>query len=130
MEVSNNTDCQTLLIITSLPDEASAQTLATTLVAERLAACVSVLAPCRSTYRWQGTIESAAEIPLLIKTTTARYAALEDAIRARHPYELPEIIAVPIAHGLPEYLAWVVTETRTGTCAETHVEHTTGDSSK
>ena len=120
------THCQTLLIITSLPDEASAQTLATTLVAERLAACVSVLAPCRSTYHWQGGIESAAEVPLLIKTTAERYKALEAAIRARHPYELPEIMAVPVAHGLPEYLAWIVTETR----AEPHVEHTTGDSSK
>ena len=127
MEVSKtDTECQALLIITSLPDEASAQTLATTLVAERLAACVSMLAPCRSTYHWEGAIESAAEVPLLIKTTAGRYAALEEAIRARHPYELPEIIAVPVAHGLPEYLAWVVNETR----AETHVEHSTGDSSK
>ena len=113
MEVS-----QTLLVITSLPDEASAQVLATMLVAERLAACVNVLAPCRSTYHWQGGIESATEVPLLIKTTTARYAALEAAIRASHPYELPEIIAVPIAHGLPEYLAWLVTETRTETLVE------------
>lgn len=118
MEVSQ-TRCQTLLVITSLPDEASAQALATTLVAERLAACVNVLAPCRSTYHWQGGIESAAEVPLLIKTTAERYKALEAAIRARHPYELPEIIAVPIAHGLPEYLAWLVTETRAETLVET-----------
>ena len=102
---------QTLLILTNLPDEASAQLLATALVTERLAACVNVLAPCRSVYRWQDKIESAQEIPLLIKSTTERYAALEAAIRARHPYELPEIIAVPIAHGLPEYLAWVAAET-------------------
>ena len=103
--------CQTLLVITSLPDEASAQALASTLVTERLAACVNILAPCRSVYRWQGEIESAPEIPLLIKTTAARYATLEAAIRAGHPYELPEIIAVPIAHGLPEYLAWLIAET-------------------
>ena len=103
---------QTLLVLTSLPDEASAQALASSLVAERLAACVNILAPCRSVYRWQGRIESQHETPLLIKTTSARYAALETAIRAGHPYELPEIIAVPIAHGLPEYLDWVVTETR------------------
>ena len=102
---------QTLLIVTHLPDEASAQALATALVTERLAACVNVLAPCRSVYRWQGAIESALEVPLLIKSTTTRYAALEAAIRARHPYELPEIIAVPLAHGLPEYLAWVANET-------------------
>jgi periplasmic divalent cation tolerance protein len=109
------TRCQTLLVLTNLPDEAGAHALATALVTQRLAACVNVLAPCRSTYRWQGEIESAQEIPLLIKTTTERYPALEAAIRASHPYELPEIIAVPITHGLPEYLTWVATETRTET---------------
>ena len=117
---------QTLLILTNLPDETSAQALAAALVTERLAACVNVLAPCRSVYRWQDEIEHAQEIPLLIKTTTERYAALEAAIRVRHPYELPEIIAVPVTHGLPEYLAWVATETS----AETPVEPATGDSSK
>jgi periplasmic divalent cation tolerance protein len=110
MEMSQ-TGCQTLLILTNLPDAASAQTLAKMLVTERLAACVNVLAPCHSVYRWQGAIESAQEVPLLIKTTAARYAALEVALRAAHPYELPEIIAVPIAHGLPDYLMWVATET-------------------
>ena len=116
MEVSQ-TGCQTLLILTNLPDADSAQALATTLVSERLAACVNVLAPCRSVYRWQGAIESAQEVPLLIKTTAARYADLEAAIRAAHPYELPEIIAVPISNGLPGYLDWVVTETSTETLA-------------
>jgi periplasmic divalent cation tolerance protein len=110
MEASQ-TACQTLLVLTNLPDADSAQALATTLVSERLAACVNVLAPCRSVYRWQGAIESAQEVPLLIKTTAARYADLEAAIRAAHPYELPEIIAVPIAHGLPGYLDWVTAET-------------------
>jgi len=108
---TGQTRSQTLLVFTTLPDEASAQALAAALVAERLAACVNILAPCRSVYHWQGKVESATEIPLQIKSTTARYAALEAAIRARHPYELPEIVAVPIAHGLPEYLAWVATET-------------------
>ena len=103
--------CQTLLILTKLPDQASAHQLATELVTQRLAACVSIGAPCLSVYRWQGEIEQAQEVGLQIKTTTTRYAALEAAIRARHPYELPEIIAVPIAHGLPEYLAWVAAET-------------------
>lgn len=102
---------QTLLIFTNLPDEASAGALASALVANRLAACVNVLAPCRSVYRWKGRVEDAPEVPMLIKTTAARYAALEAAIRAHHPYELPEIIAVPIARGLPEYLAWVTAET-------------------
>lgn len=101
----------TLLVLTNLPDAASARALAAALVAARLAACVNILAPCRSVYRWQGGIEEADEVPLLIKTTAARYAELEAAIRARHPYELPEIVAVPVAHGLPAYLAWVGAET-------------------
>lgn len=103
---------QTLLVFTNLPDEASAQLLAARLVDGRFAACVSILAPCRSIYRWQGALQSAQEIPLLIKSTQGRYAALEAAIRADHPYELPEIVAVSVAHGLPEYLEWVAAETR------------------
>lgn len=102
---------EALLVLTNLPDAASARALAGALVEARLAACVNILAPCRSVYRWQDKIEDAAEVPLLIKTTAARYAALEAAIRARHPYELPEIVAVPIARGLPGYLAWVAAET-------------------
>src|ERR1035437_464748 len=101
-----------LLVITNLPDAASAQALASSLIEQRLAACVNILAPCRSVYRWQGKIEAAEEVPLLIKTTAERYAALELAIRAQHPYELPEIVAVPLSGGLPAYLSWVAEETR------------------
>ncbi len=101
----------TLLVLTNLPDADHARTLAAQLVEARLAACVSILAPCTSVYRWQGAIESATEVPLLIKTTRARYAALEAAIRAAHPYELPEIVAVPIVRGLPGYLDWIAAET-------------------
>ena len=101
-----------LLVITNCPDQACAETLATALVELRLAACVNVLAPCRSVYRWQGAVESAAEVPLLIKTSGERYAALEAEIRARHPYELPEIIALPVDRGLPAYLQWLADETR------------------
>jgi len=100
-----------LLVFTSLPDEPAAQQLARHLVDSRLAACVSVLAPCTSTYRWHGAIEQAAEVPVVIKTTTRRYAELESELRARHPYELPEIVAVPLARGLPAYLEWVAAET-------------------
>lgn len=106
-----NESSAALLVLTTLPDRAHAEALASALVEARLAACVSILAPCRSVYRWQGKTESAEEVPLLIKTTVAGYAALETAIRARHPYELPEIIAVPISHGLPAYLGWVASET-------------------
>jgi periplasmic divalent cation tolerance protein len=101
-----------LLVLTNLPDRPAAEALAKSLIEARLAACVNILAPCRSVYRWQGAVETADEVPLLVKTTEARYAALEAAIRAQHPYELPEVIAVPIAHGLPDYLAWVAAETR------------------
>ncbi|MFZ2855150.1 MAG: divalent-cation tolerance protein CutA [Rhodocyclaceae bacterium] len=101
-----------LLVLTNLPDLAAAEALANALIEARLAACVNILAPCRSVYRWQGAVETASEVPLLIKTTEARYAALEAAIRASHPYDLPEVIALPLSHGLPDYLAWVATETR------------------
>jgi periplasmic divalent cation tolerance protein len=100
-----------LLVLTNLPDRTAAEMLANALIEARLAACVNILPPCRSIYRWQGAVEAADEVPLLIKTSEARYAALETAIRALHPYELPELIAVPISHGLPAYLAWVAAET-------------------
>lgn len=103
---------ETWLVISNLPDRASADRLASTLVERRLAACVNILAPCRSVYRWEGAIESAEEHPVLIKTTADRYPALEEAIRSLHPYELPEIVAVPLAAGLPAYLEWVAAETR------------------
>lgn len=101
----------TLIVLTNLPDAASAHALAERLVNARLAACANVLAPCTSIYRWQGAVEQAEETPLLLKTSAERYAALEAAIRAEHPYELPEIVAVPVVRGLPAYLAWVAAET-------------------
>jgi periplasmic divalent cation tolerance protein len=100
------------LVITNLPDRDSAGRLAHALIEKRLAACINVLSPCRSVYRWQGKTEDAEEFPMLIKTTVERYAELEAAIRAGHPYELPEIIAVPLAAGLPAYLEWVESETK------------------
>lgn len=102
---------EALLVLTNLPDAASARALAEHIVSARLAACVNILAPCRSIYRWQGKVEDAEEVPLLIKTAAERYPELEAAIRARHPYELPEIVAVPLSHGLPAYLDWVAAET-------------------
>ena len=101
-----------LLVLTNVPDRDTAMTIANALIAEKVAACVNMLGVCNSVYRWQGQVEQAEEIPLLIKTTGARYAALEAAIRKLHPYELPEIVAVPIAHGLPGYLHWVAEATR------------------
>jgi periplasmic divalent cation tolerance protein len=103
---------QSLLVMTNLADGASAQALARALVERRLAACVNLLPAVQSIYRWQGAVEEAAEVTLLIKTTAARYAELEQAIRALHPYELPEVIAVPVCAGLPAYLGWIAQETR------------------
>lgn len=100
-----------LLVVTNLPDRAAAEKLADTLIAKRVAACVNILAPCRSVYRWQGGVQHDEEHPVLVKTTRERYAALEAAIREAHPYELPEIIAVAVERGLPAYLEWVAAET-------------------
>lgn len=101
----------TLLVFTNLPDDGAARELAGRLIEGQLAACVNILAPCHSIYRWQDKVEEATEVPLLIKTTAARYAALEAVIRQLHPYELPEIVAVPVERGLPAYLQWVARET-------------------
>ena len=100
-----------IVVLTNLPDRAAALKLAQELVTKRLAACVNVLAESTSVYRWKGEIESATEVPVLIKTRAERYAEVEAAIRSLHPYELPEIVAVPVVRGLDEYLEWVAGET-------------------
>jgi periplasmic divalent cation tolerance protein len=100
-----------ILVLTSLPDHESAQTLARSLVTGRLAACVNVGAPVESMYHWRGEIETAREVPVVIKTRQALYGAVEAAVKAAHPYELPEIIAVPVIHGLAGYLDWINDET-------------------
>ena len=100
-----------LLVLTNLPDRAAAERIADLLIGQQLAACVNILAPCRSVYRWKGAVQHDEEHPMLIKTTAERYGALEEALRGAHPYELPEIIAVPIERGLPAYLDWVDAET-------------------
>ncbi|HYX66651.1 MAG TPA: divalent-cation tolerance protein CutA [Burkholderiales bacterium] len=102
----------TLLVLTNVPERAAAERLADMLVEKRLAACVNILAPCRSVYRWKDAVQREEEHPMLMKTTVERYPALEQALRAAHPYELPEIIAVPAERGLAAYLDWVAGETR------------------
>lgn len=104
-------DDDTLLVFTNLPDTAAAVRLARELVERRLAACVNVLNGCTSIYRWRGAVEQADEVPVLLKTRAARYAEVEAAIRELHPYEIPEVVAVPVGRGLPEYLEWVAEET-------------------
>ncbi len=101
-----------LLVLTNLPDAESAAKVSRRLVEKRAAACVNQLAPCTSTYRWKGNVEEASEVPLLIKTTKDAYSRMEAVIREAHPYELPEIIAIPVEAGLPAYLGWVNDETQ------------------
>jgi periplasmic divalent cation tolerance protein len=100
-----------ILVLTHLPDHAAAMKLARALVTERLAACVNVGAPVQSMYHWQGQIETADEIPVTIKTRATLYPRVEAAIRAGHPYELPEIVAVPLLDGSRPYLDWLAAET-------------------
>ncbi len=95
------------LVMTNLPDAQSASNLAQTLVAEGLASCVNILPPMQSIYTWKGKIESVSEHLVLIKSQSSRYASIQERILALHPYELPEIIAVPIADGLPAFLNWL-----------------------
>ncbi|MBK7647352.1 MAG: divalent-cation tolerance protein CutA [Betaproteobacteria bacterium] len=102
---------ETLLVITNCPDEESANAIALAAIEAKLAACVNILPRVQSVYRWQGKVESTSEIPLFFKSTAAIYPALETKIRELHPYALPEIIALPLSHGLPAYLNWVAAET-------------------
>lgn len=102
-----------LIVITNTPDRDVALKIARALIERRLAACVNILAECTSIYRWQGKLETATEVPLMIKTRAAIYDDVEAAIKSLHPYELPEIVAVPIERGLPDFLEWINAETVT-----------------
>ena len=99
-----------IVVLTNLPDSAAAFNLARELIELRLAACANVLPAVVSFYRWEGREEQASEVPVLMKSTSERYAALETAIRERHPYAVPEIVAWPVEHGLAAYLRWVEDE--------------------
>jgi periplasmic divalent cation tolerance protein len=97
----------TLIVITNVPDRDTALKIAQALIERKLAACVNILAECTSVYRWEGELETTTEVPLLIKTRAEIYDEVETAIKSLHPYELPEIVAVRIERGLPDYLDWV-----------------------
>jgi len=96
-----------LLVLSNFPDRTAAEQAARRLIEKRLAACVNILAECSSMYQWKNNIEVSQEVPLLIKTTPKNYAQLETILQECHPYQLPEIIALPISHGLPAYLNWI-----------------------
>jgi periplasmic divalent cation tolerance protein len=103
------TDTSIQLILCTCPDNQVAEQLATSLVEQRLAACINIVPGLTSIYRWQGKLEKGTEVLLLIKTTREYYTAVETAIRQQHPYELPEIIAVTLDEGSSDYLRWLTT---------------------
>ncbi len=100
-----------ILVFCTVPDDDVAQRLARVLVERRLAACVNCSAASHSVYRWEGKVEDAREITLTIKTVSGRYDAVEETIQSMHPYDLPEILAVPVVFGLRPYLEWIASET-------------------
>ncbi|RDS80158.1 divalent-cation tolerance protein CutA [Dyella monticola] len=102
-----STPTNVLLCYCTCPNAASAQHLADALVGESLAACVNRIAGVHSTYRWKGQVTTDVEELLLIKTTVERFEALKERVVALHPYELPELIAVPVERGHVAYLDWV-----------------------
>ncbi|MDH5229018.1 MAG: divalent-cation tolerance protein CutA [Gammaproteobacteria bacterium] len=98
-----------LLVLNTCPNSEVAQQIADILVSQSMAACVNIMPGLSSTYLWQGKIERASEVLLLIKTHVTKYQDLQQTLEQLHPYELPEIIAVPLARGLTPYLDWIAT---------------------
>jgi periplasmic divalent cation tolerance protein len=96
----------------SCPDDATAEAIVTALVDERLAACVQQLPRVRSTYRWNGRVERADEVLLLIKTAADRIPAVFARVQALHPYDVPELLALDVRDGAPSYLDWVIAQSR------------------
>ncbi len=104
MAISQN-DC--VIVFVTAPDESTALSIGRALVEERLAACANLAGPIRSIYRWRGAVEDACEQLLLIKTRSKLFAALESRVKQLHPYDVPEIVAIEIQHGSPQYLEWI-----------------------
>ena len=100
-----------LQVFCTIDSELGARELASSLVRDRHAACVQVVGPVHSVYRWHGAVEEASEWLLLMKTSRSAFPSLREAVRAAHPYEMPEVVAVPIESGLPEYLSWIAEST-------------------
>jgi periplasmic divalent cation tolerance protein len=100
---------EVLVVLTTWPDLEKARAAARTLVEEKLAACANILPGVESIYRWQGAVETSAEVMVVLKTTIARYQMLEARVQALHTYEVPEIVVLRVSDGLPSYLRWVET---------------------
>jgi periplasmic divalent cation tolerance protein len=101
-----------IIVLTQVPDAQIAARIARALIEKRLAACVNIGAPAESIYHWQGRIETARELPMTIKTRAALYGDVEAAIRGHHPYDTPEIVAIPIIEGNRRFLEWIDAQTR------------------
>ena len=106
----------TILVLTTLPDAGRARRLVRILVDRRLVACGTVVDRVTSVYRWEGRIEEAEESQVILKTRRGCWEALQTALAELHPYEVPEILALPVENGLPAYLAWVGAETDSEGC--------------
>ncbi len=104
---------EAVILYTTWPDAETAEAFAAEAVAERLCACVNVLAPMRSIYRWKGAIDSASEVPMLLKTTAVLSERLRDLVLARHPYEIPCVLALCVDPdgSNPAFLGWIAEET-------------------
>jgi len=98
---------EVLLVLSTFPDQATATRIAREIVTEQLAACANITAPVQSIYRWQRKVEEAVETMVFFKTTPERFEELERKLRSLHPYDVPEIIALPVTDGAPDYLRWV-----------------------
>ena len=103
---------EVVALLVTAPDEETGRRIARALVEERLAACVNVLPGVRSIYRWKGAVEEASEVMLVAKTRAERAGLLAARVRALHPYELPEVVALPVTDGSRAYLRWVIAESR------------------
>ena len=101
-----------LVVLTTLGSEADARTLIAALLEERVIACGTMLPGARSWFRWEGKQQEETEVVVLLKTVTDRWDALRSAIERRHPYQVPELLALPVAHGLDRYLSWLASEVK------------------
>jgi periplasmic divalent cation tolerance protein len=120
MKTTVDPDQVAVVVLCTFPDVEQARVIAAELVERRLAACVNLLPGVESIYRWEGKVERAGEVLAVIKTT--RYAELEAALKELHPYEVPEILALPVAAGLAGYLEWLGAECGNGPGADSALE--------
>ena len=109
-----------VVVLCTAPDEASAQDLAAKVLAEKLAACVTLLPGATSLYYWEGKLEQEYEVQMLLKTNLANQQALLDCLKSHHPYQTPELLVLPVVHGDNDYLSWLNASLRCSCCCAAH----------